>query len=215
MKNLLYKELRLAFHPTVALFWLLSAMLLIPSYPYYVILFYSMLGIFFVCLTGRENHDLYFTMSLPIRKRDLVRARFGFVVMIELIQLLIAVPFAILRQRMPLPGNEVGMDANIAFFGISLLLFGLYNWIFLNAYYAAPDKVGKAFAITSVVMWVLIIAAEALCHIVPFMRDRLDMPDPRFITEKLAVLAVGVLCYIALTWLALRRSEKAFEKLDL
>ena len=74
---------------------------------------------------------------------------------------------------------------------------------------------GKAFAITSVVMWVLIIAAEALCHIVPFMRDRLDMPDPRFITEKLAVLAVGFLCYIALTWLALRRSEKAFEKLDL
>lgn len=215
MKNLLYKELRLAFHPTVALFWLLSAMLLIPSYPYYVIFFYSMLGIFFVCLTGRENHDLYFTMSLPIRKRDLVRARFGFVVMIELIQLLIAVPFAILRQRLPLPGNEVGMDANIAFFGISLLLFGLYNWIFLTAYYAAPDKVGKTFAITSVVMWVLIIAAEALCHIVPFMRDRLDMPDPRFITEKLAVLAVGFLCYIALTWLALRRSEKAFEKLDL
>lgn len=153
MKNLLYNELRLAFHPTVALFWLLSAMLLIPSYPYYVILFYSMLGIFFVCLTGRENHDLYFTMSLPIRKRDLVRARFGFVVMIELIQLLIAVPFAILRQRLPLPGNEVGMDANIAFFGISLLLFGLYNWIFLTAYYAAPDKVGKTFAITSVVMW--------------------------------------------------------------
>lgn len=133
MKNLLYKELRLAFHPTVALFWLLSAMLLIPSYPYYVILFYSMLGIFFVCLTGRENHDLYFTMSLPIRKRDLVRARFGFVVMIELIQLLIAVPFAILRQRLPLPGNEVGMDANIAFSGYPYCCSGC-----ITGYFSPP-----------------------------------------------------------------------------
>ena len=37
MKKLLYKEIRLGMHPTNPLFLGLSAMLLIPNYPYYVI----------------------------------------------------------------------------------------------------------------------------------------------------------------------------------
>ena len=48
MKNLLLKEYRLAMHPTVLIFLALSAMLLIPSYPYYVVFFYTALGVFFV-----------------------------------------------------------------------------------------------------------------------------------------------------------------------
>lgn len=57
MKNLMRKELLLAMHPASVLFLLLSAMLLIPNYPYYVICFYTCLGTFFICLTGRENRD--------------------------------------------------------------------------------------------------------------------------------------------------------------
>ena len=36
MKNLLYKEFRLAIHPSVYIFFALAALLLVPSYPYYV-----------------------------------------------------------------------------------------------------------------------------------------------------------------------------------
>ena len=61
MKNLMRKELVLAMHPASVLFLLLSAMLLIPNYPYYVICFYTCLGTFFICLTGRENRDIEFT----------------------------------------------------------------------------------------------------------------------------------------------------------
>ena len=46
MKNLMRKELLLAMHPASMLFLLLSAMLLIPNYPYYVICFYTCLGTF-------------------------------------------------------------------------------------------------------------------------------------------------------------------------
>ena len=59
MKNLLYKELRLALHPTAILFLFLSAMLLIPGYPYYVVFFYTCLGIFCICRNGRESRDIY------------------------------------------------------------------------------------------------------------------------------------------------------------
>lgn len=52
MKTLLQKELRLALHPTAPLFLCLSAMLLIPNYPYCVVFFYTSLAVFFICLTG-------------------------------------------------------------------------------------------------------------------------------------------------------------------
>ena len=95
MKNLMRKELVLAMHPASVLFLLLSAMLLIPNYPYYVMCFYTCLGTFFICLTGRENRDIEFTALLPVRKTDLVRARVFTVMLMQLAQLVIAVPFAV------------------------------------------------------------------------------------------------------------------------
>ena len=105
MKNLLYKELKLALHPTTYLFLGLSALLLIPNYPYYITFFYTTLGIFFLCLNGRENRDIYYSMLLPIRKRENVKARFVTVVIVELLQILLAVPFAVLRNNFYPEGN--------------------------------------------------------------------------------------------------------------
>ena len=215
MKNLIIKDLRLAMHPTVFLFWLLSAMLLIPNYPYYVVLFYSSLSLFFVCLGGRENLDIEFSLMLPIRKRDTVRARICFAVISQAVQLIVAVPFAALRQTMPVGGNQVGMDANIAFFGLALLLFGIFNLQFFTSYYRAPEKVGKTFAASSVLLFIVIAVFETLTHVLPFFRLRLDTPDPAFLPEKLAVLVIGLVAYILLTFISCRISEKHFEALDI
>lgn len=215
MKKLLIKDFRLAMHPTVILFWLLSAMLIIPNYPYYVILFYSSLSLFFVCLSGRENHDIEFSAALPVRKGDVVRARICFAVIVQLIQLILAVPFAYLRQTLPLPGNLVGMDANTAFFGFSLLLSGLFNLFFFTSYYRAPEKVGKTFAVSSVLFFVAISILEVAAHAVPFVRDRLDTPDPQFLPEKIIVLAIGAAAYAILTLISCRISVRRFEALNL
>lgn len=215
MKHLLTKDFRLAMHPTVFMFWLLSAMLLIPNYPYYVVFFYTALGVFFVCLTGRENHDIEYSLTLPVRKRDIVKSRITFAVIVELVQAIVAIPFAYLRQSFPLPGNQVGMDANIAFFGLAFLMLGVFNLVFFTRYYKNPDKVGKAFAIGATLTFVYMAIAEVLTHAVPFFRDKLDTPDPQFIGPKLAVLGIGLVGYAALTLLAERLSEKRFENLDL
>lgn len=215
MKHMLNKELRLALHPTVPLFWLLGAMLLIPNYPYYVIFFYTLLGIFFVCLSGRENNDIAYTLTLPVRKRDVVAARMGLAVLIEGVQVAVAAPFAVLRQHLPLPGNQVGMDANIAFFGLGLLLLGAMNAFFFPRYYAAPDKVGKAFAKTSVLTFLVIGVLETLAHALPLFRDQLDTPDPQFLPQKLICLGVGLAAYGLCTAWAYGVSVRRFEALDL
>ena len=98
MKDLVYKELKLALHPAAIIFLCLSSMLMIPSYPYFIIFFYTCLGVFFICMSGRENKDIYFTMLLPVQKREIVGARFLLVALIELLQFAAAVPFAFLHN---------------------------------------------------------------------------------------------------------------------
>ena len=74
MKTLLYKQLRLVCHPMTPVFCLFGFMVIIPNYPYTVIFFYVMLGLFFSFLDMREKKDLYYTALLPVPKRDAVKA---------------------------------------------------------------------------------------------------------------------------------------------
>ncbi len=216
MKNLLYKELKLALQAPAVLFLALSAMLLIPNYPYYVTFFYSTLGIFFCCQLGRENKDIFFTLCLPVRKRDVVSARFLLAVLLEAAQMLLAVPFALLRQSFDvLSGNAVGMDANLAFFALSLPMLGLFHLVFFPAYYKNPQKVGLPFVKGSIAVFVYVLVAEACVHALPFFRDKLDTMHGAFLPEKLLVLLLGVLLYLLLSFLAWRKSLRLFEKLDL
>ena len=61
MKNLLYKEFRLAIRPSVYIFFALAALLLVPSYPYYVSFFYLTLGIFLTFKTNRAENDIFYS----------------------------------------------------------------------------------------------------------------------------------------------------------
>ncbi|MFL0249775.1 ABC-2 transporter permease [Clostridium neuense] len=215
MIKLLRKELLLCMHPTAPIFLILSMMLIIPNYPYYVVFFYTGLAVFFTCLNGRENNDVFYTMTLPIAKKYIVKSRFVFVVLLELLQMLVAVPFAIIRQLMPLPGNQVGMDANIALFGLSFIMFALFNYIFFGIYYKNVDKVGKAFGLSSIAVFIYIAVAETCAHVIPFVRDYLDTKDPKYITYKLIVLAVGIVIYALITYSTYKKSVRSFEVLDL
>lgn len=215
MKNLLLKEFKLAMHPTALIFLSFSVMLIIPNYPYYVTFFYTGLAIFFTCLGGRENHDIFYTMLLPVRKKDIVRSRFTYVIIMELLQIILAIPFAVLRQSFNIPGNQVGMDANISFFALSFIMLGIFNFIFLKIYYKDVKKVGFAFAVSSAVMFLYIIIAEASVHVVPFVRDCLDTKDTKYLFYKMILLLAGILIYIILNILAYKKSVKEFEMLDL
>ena len=214
MLKLISKEFKLAVHPTAWIFLTLSAMLLIPNYPYYVVFFYTGLGLFFTCLTGRENRDIDYMLLLPIRKRDAVTARFASTLVLEGLQLVTAAGFALLRSFLLKEGNQAGMDANTAFFGLALVQLGLMNFTFFTRYFRRPEKVGSTFVVTCIVCFVYIGLAEAAAFTVPFVRDVLDVPDPANLPVKLAVLGVGAVVFSVLTILAYHKSVRSFEALD-
>jgi hypothetical protein len=214
MKNLLYKEFKLSVHMTSFLFLGLSVMLLIPNYPYYVIFFYQTLGIFFTFMSGNATNDVFFTTLLPIRKRDAVKARLATVVICELLQVAVCIPFAFLRNALIPAENAAGMEANAALFGLSLAMLGLFNLVFLPGFYKTAYKTGGPYVVSCVVMSVFAILVEAAIHLVPGW-SILDSIAPAYLPQQIAVLVAGVLAFAVLTILAYAQSVTRFEKLDL
>lgn len=135
MKLLMKKEWKLVVTPVPLLFLLLSALVLVPSYPYYVTFFYNALGIFLMLQAARENRDVYYMALLPVTKRDVVRARFSTVVTLQLLQIAACIPFMLIRRGYAQINNPVGIEANLAFLGFGFVLMGLFNLTFLPMHY--------------------------------------------------------------------------------
>ena len=199
MSKLLKKEFLLSMHPITPLMLALSAMVMIPNYPYAVMFFYMTLAAFFTCMLGRENHDVIYTMTLPVAKSDIVKARISFVVISELLQMLLLVPFSLLRQFLNPMKNEAGMDANIVLFAEGFLLFGIFNLLFFYSYYKNVDKVGISFVKASVVFFILVVIDAVATHAIPFVQNCLDTPDPEYLEYKLIALGAGIVLYLFMT----------------
>lgn len=213
--KLLKKEFTLTMHPTVPVMLLLGTMVLIPNYPYLVAFFYVTLSLFFTCLNARENNDAVFSLSLPVRKTDLVRSRILFACIIELLSVLIAAPFTVLSAKIAPQGNAAGMDANMVLLGQALLLFGLFNLVFFTSYYKDIAKVGVSFVKTCVVSFALVAADVCLCYAVPYIKNVLDTPGFEHVAPKAVCLLAGALSFAALTLAAYRIGAKRFLKLDI
>ena len=214
MRALLYKQFRLVCHPMTLIFPLFGVMLLIPSYPYTVAFFYVMLGLFFSFMNGREQKDVYYSALLPIRKQDTVKASVLFVLVIELASLLIAVPFAVLSCRInPLGSNAVGLEPNAALFAAALVLYAVFNGVFLPAFYKTAYKVGTAFLKAMLVVTPVLLLCEALPHIpaLAFLEDRTAAGQLRL----LPVLLIAAAVYGAGLWLTYRKAAENYEKVDL
>lgn len=217
MKALLYKELKLALHPTTYLFMAIGAMLMIPSYPYYVAFVYTCLSIFFIFLSARENKDIFYTASLPVRKSDVVKSRVLTVAIVELLQLTIGIPFAIIGMRINpnATGNQAGIEANLAFFGLVLIMFALFNSIFLPLFYKTSTKLSAPLIFASIAVTVYVVTAEVAVQMIPFLKTHLDTTDPAMAVYQLPVLIAGVLIFALSLWLSYRSSAANFEKVDL
>jgi hypothetical protein len=215
MKNLLYKEFRLASHPTTYLFLSFGVMLLIPNYPGYVAFFYMCLSVFFLFLSGRENKDIFFTVMLPIRKRDVVKARCVMIALIELAQILISVPFALLAARIYPEGiNQAGIEANVAFYGLVFVLFAIFNLIFIPAFYKTAYKIGAPFLFASGAVCLYYGAMESLVWIPSPLQAFLDTTDAAMMARQLPILAAGFAIWGLGMFLAYRRAARHFEKVD-
>ena len=216
MKALIHKEFSLCLHPTAFIFLSFAALVFVPNYPYEVSFFFSGLSAFFIALTARENGDLSFTCSLPVKKHDVPLARITVAVIFQSALLLLTTGCIAIKQ-MTFPDellvNLVGNSANLAFCGFGGIVLGAFNLIFFPLHFSHTEKVGVPFAIASAIQFLLIALMILIRHL-PFSAP-LSSPDPDNLGAKLAVLLAGLAFYCAMTALAARLSMKKFEAVDL
>ncbi len=213
--KLLMKEWKLCMHPTGYIMLLCAALTLVPGYPYGVSCFYMGLAIYFICLTARENHDAGYTLMLPVSREDAVKARILFCGLLEAIDVLLIALFSLLKGAIGNMPNPAGLDAGLALVGEALIIFAIYNMIFFPLYYRDINKPGKAFAFAAVAVFAWIILEIIATYTVPFFRDVLDQPDPRFMRDKALFTLGGLALFLAGTAKSIQMSTKRFEEQDL
>ena len=213
--KLVMKEWKLCMHPMGYIMLMCAALILVPGYPYGVSCFYMGLAIFFICLTARENHDAAFTLTLPVSRRDAVKARILFCSLLEILDLLLIGAFVLVKQAIGNMPNPAGLDAGLALMGDAMILFALFNMIFFPIYYRDVNKPGKAFLFAAAAMFLWIVLEVVGTYTIPFFRDVLDQPDPRYMSDKLLFTISALALYLAGTAWSIKTSAKKFEELDL
>lgn len=214
MAKLLYKDLRLSNLALVALMMSLCLLMLIPAYLLYVGLIYICLAVFFTQQRFREDNDIYFSMLLPIRKRDIVRGHVLTYSVFELAQLVVAVPVAIVRDVFIAPDNPVGIDANPALFGSALIMYALFNFVFLTGHYKTAHNLGIPLVLAGTVLFVYIAIAEVAVQFVPVLKSTLDVVGQHW-AGQFGVLALGLAVFVLGNVATYRVSAARFERVDL
>ncbi len=217
MRMLLKKELRLS---TLLLTWLFigfAFMTLLPGYPILCGVFFITLGIYQSFQYAREANDVVYSVLLPVAKREVVRGKYRFVVLIELLgtalmALLTLLRMTLLRDAAVYRQNAL-MNANPFFLGMALVLFGLFNTVFVGGFWKTAYGIGKPFVIYTVAAFLTIGAAEALHH-VPGL-EALNAFGFDHLALQLALLFLGALLYAGMTYLSCRKACRDFEKIDL
>ena len=217
MKNLLTKELRLTATILSYLFILFVVMTLIPGYPILVGAFFICLGIFYSFQLGRENNDILFTVLLPVEKSDAVRAKYLFTVFIQTAGFVLAFILTIIRMtalsKAPVYMTNPMMNANPAYLGWMLIVFTLFNTVFLGGFFKTAFNFGKPFVLFCIISFIWIAIVETLHHIpgLTWLNDTAALTDGR----HWAILAVCLIIYVLVTWLSCKKSIKRFDEVDL
>lgn len=217
MRNILRKEMRLSASVLSYCFIAFGLMFFLPGYPVLCGAFFVTLGIFQSYQNAREANDLVFSALLPIAKTDVVKGKYLFTCFIELCSFCLMV-LATLVRMFAMSGSEVYrtnalMNANGFALGVALLIFGLFNWIFVGGFFKTAYKIGQPFVVHIIVCFSIILVAEAAHHI-PGL-EALNAFGTAHLGLQLGLLAAGAAAYAALTWFSYQRACYCFERIDL
>ncbi|GEM_PF-598575 len=248
MKNsmLLKKEFLLGGNNISTLMWILCAIFMqfIPHYPLYVGPFYITLCIMLTFGLNQTSHDILYTVLLPVRKIDTVKSRFLYCGIMEGGCVALSLILGIVRVLVHFPQNDAGINLTLSYLGFQLVVFSVFNLIFLGNVYKNPVKPGfhyllgcigyaAGYVLFELPVWLYKAYVsglresglepegikEALAELSWYMPQRIGC----FVTQtdfsgqikQLPVFIVGVLIF-AFSWIpAFRCGARQFEKYDM
>ncbi len=217
MKALLKKETRLSALLLTYLFIGFAAITLLPGYPILCGTFFVTLGIFQSFQSAREANDIVYSALLPVAKHDVVKGKYLFVMLIELCAFVLMAAFTLVRMTVFADSivyrQNALMNANPFYLGAALVIFGLFNAVFVGGFFKTGYLIGRPFVIYIIAAFLSMVLFEALHHIPglealnAFGFDRIGL--------QLVLLLCGILLYAGLTLFSYKKACRDFEKIDL
>ena len=216
MVKILKKEMTLSAAPITYFFIVFGLLFFLPGYPILCAPFFVTLGIFMSFQNAREANDFVFSALLPVAKRDVVKGKYIFSCLIELTSLLVMagptlIRMSVLKNNAIYQANAL-MNANLYGLGAALVIFGLFNLIFIGSFFKTAYKFGS-FVSYIVVAFLVLGIFEAL-HYIPGM-GAVNAFGFDHLGLQLALLAAGAVIYLVLTRISYRNSYAYFERIDL
>lgn len=215
MTPMVRKSLRLVNIPVTWFFLALVLLLMVPQYPYVMVFLYQVLGLYFVFQGVRENHDVYFSLLLPVRKRDIARSYMELAWIVEIAQVVACIPVILVRYQISPERNPVGVQANIALLGVGLVVFGVFNSVFFPMFLRTGSRLGVPVALASLAASLVGTAAEVGAHLGGAPGAALNATGSQHLGHQLAVLGAGAVFFVLVNAVALRVSATRFERADL
>jgi len=217
MSALLKKELRLSTLPLTWLFVGFGLMIMLPGYPVLCGAFFITLGIFYSFQSAREANDIVFSALLPVAKRDVVRGKYMLVALVEMCGFALMAVLTLLRMTVfrdaAVYRQNALMNANPFCLAAVLVVFGLFNVIFVGGFFKTAARIGRPFVIYTVAAFLTMGVAESLHHF-PGLQA-LNAFGFDHIGLQLSALLLGVLIYAAMTYLSCQKACADFERVDL
>lgn len=217
MRKMLKKEMTLSASFLSYLFVAFALLAFCPGYPILLSAFFVCLGLFQTFQYSREANDVVYSVLLPVPKAYVVRGKYAFCVLIELCAFVLSAAATLVRmtalsEAAAYRANAL-MNANPAFLGFMLLIFGLFNAVFVRGFFRTGYYFAKPFVAFIIVSFVVVLLAESLHH-VPGL-EAINAFGFEHAGLQAAVLAAGAAAYVLLTLLSEKRAIALFEKVDL
>lgn len=213
MKTLLKKEIKLGINPICYFCLAFVLLLFIPSYPLAIVFFFPFTIIANVFLSSiGDNNDLEFSLLLPIRKKDYALAKLLSLNFIELLFLLVSIPFALIRYFLlsDLYPTTPGFSSFLVIYGSSLIGYGLFNLLLLGIYFKTYPKKGMANLVSIFSTLLVMSLLGIVLAYIPVIGKNLEENN----LMGLIFLLVSIFIYIVLNYLTYIISFRNIDKLN-
>lgn len=222
MKNLLYKEFKLVLHPVCILLIVLFPLLaLIPNYPKFIAFIYIFTCypiIFIGANKGTNTNDVFYSLTLPCRRKDIVLARIILLSILHLVCALLTTIFFLLSPlvSIEIPSDQLvdvgfGLNALPTTMGFSFIALGFLDLFFLPLFYKTARNITASCLVGGLIYSLILMLLNIGIPYTPVIGDFFAKGDA---LVQILTLLFGLIIYTIIRYIAYRISYKRFEKVD-
>lgn len=217
MYNLVMKDLRLGISPWfLALPFFAGALMLIPSWIYFIVLqYFFWISVPNICAQFKAQNDLIFTTTMPVSRKDIVKARVTVIVILELLHIGIAMIFGLFTIHLYPDMTYFFFAPHMGFWGLCFVMLAIFNIIFISIYYKTAYKYGLAATASITAALVFSGGAQWLGIQNSFVFDIFNGSGADSTALQISILIAGIAIFTVFTIAACNIAIKRLEKVDI